>query len=295
MRTLNLNSTLKKRVSRRDFLKLLKIAGLDLALLTLGAGAYLKNVETGWLDIVSVRLALPNLPGSFSGFRLAQISDIHFGSWMTAERLDESLDLVAAQNPDMVAITGDFVMAYESVLHIDALQAALAALAERFPTLAVLGNHDYQYGSSAMVEVLRQAGVEILVNQVYSVQRGGESLHFAGLDDVREGQVRLDSVLRQLPESGCSILMVHEPDYADISAPVGRFDLQLSGHSHGGQVVLPLIGPPVLPRWGRKYPSGLYRVGSMYQYTNRGLGMTPPSIRFNCRPEITILTLERAG
>ena len=67
--------------------------------------------------------------------------------------------------------------------------------------------------------------------------------------------------------------MAHEPDYADVSALTGRFDLQVSGHSHGGQVVIPFVGPPILPHLGRKYPSGLYQVGNMYQYTNRGVGM----------------------
>jgi predicted MPP superfamily phosphohydrolase len=95
-----------------------------------------------------------------------------------------------------------------------------------------------------------------------------------------------------LPAEGCAILLAHEPDCADDSAATGRFDLQISGHSHGGQVSLPLIGPPVLPYLAQKYPSGLYQVGQMFQYTNRGVGMTPPYVRLNCRPEITVFTLE---
>jgi len=98
-------------------------------------------------------------------------------------------------------------------------------------------------------------------------------------------------VLALLPDEGCAILLAHEPDYADISAPTGRFDLQLSGHSHGGQVILPFIGPPILPSYSHKYPVGQYQVGSMIQYTNRGLGTVAPMVRFNCRPEITVFTL----
>jgi predicted MPP superfamily phosphohydrolase len=86
--------------------------------------------------------------------------------------------------------------------------------------------------------------------------------------------------------------MAHEPDFADERAETGRFDLQISGHSHGGQVDLPFIGAPVLPLWAHKYSRGLYQVRNMYQYTNVGVGMTPPYIRFNCRPEITVFTLE---
>jgi uncharacterized protein len=86
-------------------------------------------------------------------------------------------------------------------------------------------------------------------------------------------------------------LLAHEPDYADISAATGRFDLQISGHSHGGQVIIPFIGPLVVPAYGEKYPLGQYQVGNMIQYTNRGVGTINPAVRFNCRPEITIFTL----
>jgi predicted MPP superfamily phosphohydrolase len=160
---------------------------------------------------------------------------------------------------------------------------------ESCPTLGVLGNHDNHYGSSVVLQMLYRAGVKSLVNQVHTIQRSGESFHFAGMNDVwnvRDAKICLDRILNLLPENVCAVLMVHKPDYADVSAATGRFDLQISGHSHGGQVVLPFIGPPILPEMGEKYPQG------MYQYTNRGVGMTPPNIRFNCRPEITVFTLE---
>jgi predicted MPP superfamily phosphohydrolase len=98
-------------------------------------------------------------------------------------------------------------------------------------------------------------------------------------------------VIDQLPADGAALLLAHEPDFADTSAATGRFDLQLSGHSHGGQVRVPLVGAPRLPPLGRKYPIGVYQVGSMLQYTSRGVGMIPPRVRFCCRPEIALLTL----
>lgn len=88
--------------------------------------------------------------------------------------------------------------------------------------------------------------------------------------------------------------MAHEPDFADTSAATGKFDLQISGHTHGGQVNLPLLGPPVRPYLGQKYPIGLYKIGNMFQYTNRGVGMARLPIRFNCPPEITIFELKSA-
>ena len=103
---------------------------------------------------------------------------------------------------------------------------------------------------------------------------------------------RLDEVLAQLPADGAAMLLCHEPDFADISAATGRFDLQISGHTHGGQIVLPFIGPIHTPRYGHKYSLGMYQVGDMIQYTNRGVGMARLPVRFNCRPEITVFTLE---
>jgi predicted MPP superfamily phosphohydrolase len=97
-------------------------------------------------------------------------------------------------------------------------------------------------------------------------------------------------VLERLPEEGAAILMAHEPDIADDVAATRRFDLQLSGHSHGGQMGLPLLRFPLLPKLSRKYPVGLYRVGKMFLYVNRGLG-AHPRFRFACRPEVTIFTL----
>jgi predicted MPP superfamily phosphohydrolase len=117
-------------------------------------------------------------------------------------------------------------------------------------------------------------------------------LHIAGVDDVLENLADLKGVLRQLPEEGEAILLAHEPDFADISARSGRFSLQISGHTHGGQVVLPFIGPPILPPRGRKYPSGRYQINGMVQYTNRGVGTTTIEIRWNCPPEITVFNLQ---
>ena len=142
--------------------------------------------------------------------------------------------------------------------------------------------------------IYKESGVLDLNNTVHVLESGGESLYLAGVDNICYGLDRLEVVEAKTPPDACAILLAHEPDFADTSARDGSFDLQISGHSHGGQVVLPFIGPPHLPRWGRKYPQGLYRVGDMLQYTNRGVGMVPPYWRLNCRPEITIFTFMKA-
>jgi len=283
----------KTRLTRRDFLKLI-------GTLAAGSGAgvlYAGWLEPSWLDVTHVRLALPRLPAAFSGFRMAQISDLHFGSWMTREHFQPVLDVLYAEKPDLLAITGDFVYGASQVAgdELDTVRADFTALARRFPTFAIMGNHDYWTDVDLVRGFLRTTGVRELANDVHLIEANGQRLYLCGVDDIWEKKFDLQAVTKKLPDAaGCAILMAHEPDFAEQSAQTGRFDLQISGHSHGGQVILPFIGPPILPWLGHKYPLGLYQVGEMYQYTNRGLGMINPTVRFNCRPEITIFTLESA-
>jgi predicted MPP superfamily phosphohydrolase len=290
----------KRAISRRDFLRILKLAGLDLVLFTFLGGYYLKEYEPSSLEVVDVKLKLPRLPKSFSGFRLAQISDLHFGGWMNTERLEEVFSAVSSLSPDLLAITGDLTLGHfrhsqadDRERYADLVRVLRAHSDERL-TVGANGNHDYWVHPAVMQDIFQNGGVLALNNSVHQLKNGGESLYLAGVDDIWYGQDRLDLVQAQIPPDACAILLAHEPDFADTSALDGRFDLQISGHSHGGQIVLPFIGPPVLPRWGKKYSSGLYRVGDTFQYTNRGVGMIPPNIRLNCRPEITLFTLETA-
>ncbi len=284
-------------ISRRDFLRILKRFGAA-AVATMAATYYSCYFEPGWFEVTQVGIPLARLPKSFDGFRIVQISDIHIGGWMNRERLAEVLKLVREQTPDLVVITGDFVLGHSWSLALDYAAedfvAQIKPLASDFQVLGVMGNHDHWAGRTRVRDMLSRSGVHELENDVAILVRGGESLCIAGLDDISERRHRLEELLKKVPLGAFSILLAHEPDYADTASATGRFGLQLSGHSHGGQVVIPILGPPVLPDWARKYPAGLYRVGKMLLYTNRGVGMTSPFIRFNCRPEITIFTLHSA-
>jgi predicted MPP superfamily phosphohydrolase len=286
-----------RALSRRGVLR----AALGLGLAGAAGGGYALGLEPGWVEIRPVTLRLPRLDAAFHGYRIAQLSDLHLGDWLDRRRLIEIVGLTNRQRPDLIAITGDFVTRRPDLVASD-LVAALAALRAPDGVAAVLGNHDHWSDPELLRRAIRAGGAVELPNRTLTLERGRARLHVAGVDDVWEGQARLTDVLATLPAEGAAILLAHEPDYADVSAAAGRFDLQLSGHSHGGQVIVPLIGPPVLPPLARKYPVGLYRVGTMLQYTNRGVGMVPaqsrylgrlrPFVRFNCRPEITLLTLE---
>lgn len=285
-----------KKVSRLSFLKFLGYGIMDLALLSMGAVVYDMFMERGSFSVETVRLQLERLPKVFSGLRVAQISDIHMGGWMNPTRLQQVAELVKAENPDLLVITGDFLLGHEfseaAKQAIVDLIPILSSLAQSTPSFAVLGNHDYWTSPQAIREMLSVCGITDLTNTVFALRREQEKLHLCGVDDVWRGNVRLDEVIAKLDEGSAAILLAHEPDFADISAATGKFDLQISGHTHGGQVTLPLVGPPVRPYLGRKYPIGLYKIGEMFQYTNRGVGMARLPIRFNCPPEITIFVLE---
>jgi uncharacterized protein len=259
----------------------------------LGAGCYLygREVEIRRVEINPLTLTLPRLAPEFDGYRIVQIGDIHLDDWTKPERLRGIVEKVNAQRPDLVAIMGDFASRSAKQLDTRRLTGALRELRARDGVLTILGNHDYLTGVELIQRCIREASVTELVNDVHTLRRGGATLHVAGIDDIMEGGSRLDLVLRDLPDSGAAILLAHEPDFADVSAATGRFDLQLSGHSHGGQVRVPLLMRLALPPFSHRYTSGLYRVDGMLQYTNRGLGFVDMRLRLLCRPEITVLTL----
>lgn len=245
---------------------------LSLCLL-IGLILYSSLIEPNWIDINYLQLTLPHLAAEFDEYRIVQISDIHTDRWMNKERLSRIFRLVNEQQPDLVAITGDFATRNQQRF-IPNLGATIGQLTPKDKTVAVLGNHDYWADPEAVKQVLEQSGIVNLDNTVYTFKRGTATLYIAGVDDILVGKDRLDLVLKQLPSNGAAILLAHEPDFADASAATERFDLQLSGHSHAGQIRLPFLKPFFLPRLSEKYYAGLYQVGKMILYTNRGIGST---------------------
>ncbi len=242
-------------------------------------------------EIVSLNVKIPDLNPAFNDYRIVHISDIHLGQWISAKRIAGVVNLVNKQEPDLVAITGDSVSYVVNEPVLDMLRF-LKNLKPKDATVAVLGNHDHWIGAEDIRRVMDESSILELENDVYTIKRGDAMLHIAGVDSITLEKHDLDAVLEKLPESGPAILLAHEPDFADKSAATGRFSLQLSGHSHGGQMVIPGFGTPFRGSQFRKYPLGEYKVGDMIQYTNRGLGTNVFWIRINCPPEITLMKLQ---
>ena len=214
---------------------------------------------------------------------------------MNYERLMTVVDRVNEQNPDIIAITGDYITRGKVNWIADILIEPLAKLSAPDGVVSVLGNHDHWTNPGAVREILQTANVQELANDSLILERVSGKLAICGVDDVWEHKADLDPILASLPNDDTpAILLAHEPDFADQSAETGRFALQLSGHSHGGQIRLPFIGAIQLPYLGEKYSMGQYQVRDMIQYTNRGVGMIPPTVRMGCPPEITVFTLTGA-
>jgi uncharacterized protein len=253
---------------------------------------YSHKIEPIWFEVNQIDLALPKLDRAFNGYRIVQISDLHAGDGIDRAQLERVVAAVNDQNPDLVVITGDHV-SRKPRQHIELLDT-LAKLHPRDRTISVLGNHDVYNDPEPIRQGIRQAGITLLENNVYTIDRGGATLHIAGVGDVFAKQARLAEVLAQLPATGAAIMLAHEPDFADETAATGRFGLQLSGHSHGGQIRLPFYDG-YLPEFARHYPIGRYQVGPMVQYTNKGIGTIKIYARFNCRPEISVFNLVASG
>jgi len=275
--------------SKRTF-QLVSAALSGLAAIAAGTWYYATRVEPGWLRVTSLSLVLPRLHPAFDNYRIIHISDIHLGTWINRQRLATIVDYINHLHGNLIAITGDFVTDIYHNTPID-LTDTLSALDAPDGIFAVLGNHDYWSDVTTIRQILEASGVTELRNSVHTLRRGGGTLHIAGIDNYWENKARLRDVLAQLPPEGAAILLAHEPDYAVVSAQSGRFDLQLSGHTHGGQFIIPKIGPLTLPMYGRRYPDGLYQTDGMYIYTNRGIGTARQQFRLNCRPEIAMITL----
>ena len=252
--------------------------------------------------LVQIEIALERLPAVWDGLRVVQLSDFHYDPYFSVVPIRKAVSVVNGLRPDLVVLTGDFVTAQTFGRHhdqssadvIDPCASLLAQLQSPLGSLAVLGNHDVLSDPERIVRALETRGIPVLRNRSTAFARAGARLWFAGTDDVLEGHANLPLTLEGIPPEEPVILLAHEPDFA-VHAARFPVDLQLSGHSHGGQIRLPLLGAPVLPPLARRYPWGLHRIGGLTLYTNVGIGTIALPVRFLCPPEITLITLRAAG
>ncbi len=286
-------ATLPPELTRRAFL-----AGAGAA--ALGIGLYAGTQGRHQIETTQRSIGIRNLPDSFVGMRIAQISDIHLLEYTEAHYFEEVVHRVNALNPDLVLLTGDFVSRGPGPKRIAIRAAGLAAeIASQLKApqrIAILGNHDVGVGADLVVHELESHGIPVLVDSYLPLEQRMERLYICGSDDAGTRNPDPNLAIPREPRAPV-IYLVHEPDYIDIFQHHPRFplvDLMLSGHTHGGQMRLPLVGPLVLPPMGKKYVEGHFQFGHMQLYVNRGIGTVGLPFRLNCPSEITLLTLSRA-
>jgi predicted MPP superfamily phosphohydrolase len=261
---------------------------------------YAGEIARHELDIVLRTIPITNLPSPFHGYRIAQLSDIHLDEYTEPYFFEHVVRKVNELSPDLVLLTGDFVthgsLSFVALNHAAHRSAEIASTLTAPLRYAVLGNHDVSTNGPLVTAALESRGIPVLINRYVSIEKNGERLWICGLEDPGTSHPDLDLTIPDHPGAPV-ILMSHEPDYADtvVAHPKGHLvDLMLSGHSHGGQVRLPFLGPLILPPMGEKYPEGPYRFNRMQLYVNRGLGTVGLPFRLNCPPEITVFTLQPA-
>lgn len=251
-----------------------------------------KKFDSSKIEVVEIDITIDNLGWNFNNLRILNLTDIHLGQWINPEYLDKLIDYVNTLNVDLVTLTGDY-FSYVTKGYEQSLQDSFKKIESKYGKFGVLGNHDHWMGSKKVRDIFTNSNVIDLSNDVYTLEKDGEFLNICGVDSCTVCADNLDKVLAKMKKDTPSILLAHEPDFAKQSSQTNRFDLQISGHSHGGQFIIPKFETtPFRGPNSRKYPVGIYEVENMIQYTSKGLGTNSFRLRVNCKPEITIITLK---
>jgi predicted MPP superfamily phosphohydrolase len=271
------------RMNRRRF-----VAGLGAAGAAIGADAF--GFEAHRVLVSRHDVLIPDPAGALEGLRIAQVSDVHLPGNQLAARA--ALEHLRRERPDIVILNGDMTESARALGQVSEFaRAAHGSLA----TVAVLGNWEYRAGVDPVRarKVYQQAGVDLLVNQSRLLKVGKSSLAVVGLDDMLAGVPNLTAARLGLESGGVEIWVIHEPSFADqVPNNVPRPAVILSGHTHGGQIRIPLV-PPVKPTGAGRFLEGWYRDTPAPMYVSRGIGTTGIPARFRCPAELPIFTLRR--
>ncbi|RFU63455.1 metallophosphoesterase [Peribacillus glennii] len=280
---------MEKNISRRTFIKRSLASILALGGIGIGGRYYSHEIEPKWLDIHTVEINSPRVPNGFSGFRIVQFSDTHLGFQFQLKDLELTIERINKLIPDLIIFTGDLMDAPNQYPSQKEIKPVLKRLEAPMGKLCIYGNHDHGgYGSEIYSSIMEQSGFQLLRNSNKKISLlNGDNLFIAGLDDAMLGRPDFGAALKGIPDDAYTILLSHAPDVADIAAKY-NIQLQISGHSHGGQVQIPFVGALVTPPFARKYKEGTFDIGKLRLHVNRGLGTTRLPYRFLSRPEITV-------
>jgi predicted MPP superfamily phosphohydrolase len=251
-------------------------------------------IEPDRIVVREETIVIQGWPPAFDRLRIVLVSDLHVGSpHITLEKLRRVVETINQQQPDLILIAGDFVI--QDVLggefvEPEPIAAELKNLRARDGVFAVLGNHDWWYDGERIMRALNNGGIRVLENDVARVERDGNSIWIAGLADLWTRKPLITTTLGKIPEPATVIALTHNPDiFPNIPA---RVPLTLAGHTHGGQVNLPLLGRRVVPsEFGERYAIGHISENGHHLYVTPGIGTSIIPVRFRVPPEITVLTI----
>jgi predicted MPP superfamily phosphohydrolase len=290
-----------EKISRRSFLK----NGLRLSMLAFGGIGYERRNK---LKTEHVNLNFLNLPTSFHGFRIIQISDLHASFWVGRDYLMEVVREINKLKKDLVLITGDIITGsvnnfwkrWMPKINNDYLSMVIDVLGnlDGGDKIAVLGNHDQWDGKKTelrLVSELERVGIQVLRNSSKKLSRGLSNLYVAGTDDYWVS-CDLEKALCSVPQNEFKILLCHNPDVRTHIKNETKIDITLCGHTHGGQVAIPFISQHFIPiKDPFRYQAGLIKEPYGYTYVNRGIGTLVFPFRLAASPEITCFTLQKSG
>ncbi len=254
--------------------------------------AYAVFVRRWWFVVTEVDITIAGLPAAFDGYTIAHLSDLHIGGLMPADFAMRWVRAANARKPDLCVVTGD-VVTNGTVFHVD-IARVLGALRARDGTVLSMGNHDYFGDGEPLITLVREAGVTVMRNEGKAIERAGESVYLAAIDDTWTRRADMEKALSQRPAGMKTILLAHDPDQWD-SARDRDVSLTLSGHTHGGQVAMPFLARWITPsRFAHSYSLGKYVKDASTLYVHPGLGTTGPPMRLGVAPAVVILRLRRA-
>jgi len=275
---------------RRKFLQAGSLVSIGLAtapITTFGYAAFIANSKP---VLNKVSLKMPGLPKGLEGLKIVQISDLHVNQFIGRSDMESLTESISEEKPDIIVITGDFVS--NSVKYIPECGSGLKQLTAPHGVYGCLGNHDYYTGAKEVRNQMESIGINMLLNSSEEIVIHGEKLSIAGLDDLWVGKPDFEAALIDTESSDMVILLSHNPDTFPTAAN-HNVNLTLSGHTHGGQIGLKLLGNHYsLVNLVTPYVKGEFNIGSSKLYVNRGIGTVGPPIRLNSTPEITIFRLE---
>ncbi len=247
-------------------------------------------IEPNHIKVEKLSLKIKDLPPSFQNLKILHFSDLHFKKFGQKEK--KVLEILNQLNPDFIFISGDIVD-WETN-NFDSCQKFLRELAKNYQgrIFGVYGNHDHKNRKFALLgTILKENKIKILNNESRKIERNGDFIYLIGVDDPHLGYDNIEKAMEEVENNSPKILLAHSPEIFR-KVKEKNIDLVLTGHTHGGQINIPLFSDLVLPlKYDKKYKSGLFKENSTYLYVNRGIGETLLPIRINAFPEVTLITL----